>query len=212
MNIKAYDIRKIKYRDFNMDDANYSNYAPEDDKFIFIQDAIIETIYRDNRTGYVTISYGILGDSTMIQVQLVTLIVSRGTRIRDQFGRHLRFQDLRVGMFVDAVISSIMTRSYPPQSNAFIITVITPEVSYDVTVDRIIDIDPENNFLYTGDPNDILTQMRFVIMDSTVILDRRGNRIQLEDLRPDQVVRIEHAIFQTASIPPQTTAFLVQVL
>ena len=48
--------------------------------------------------------------------------------------------------------------------------------------------------------------------DSTIILDRRGNRIQLENLRPGQMVRIEHATFQTASIPPQTTAFRVQVL
>jgi len=115
-------------------------------------------------------------------------------------------------MLVDAVFSTIMTRSYPPQSNAFSITVKTPEMPYDVTVDRIIDIDLDNNFLYTGDPNDMLNQMRFVITDSTVILDRRGNRIQLENLRLGQMVRVEHATFQTASIPPQTTAFLVQIL
>jgi small nuclear ribonucleoprotein (snRNP)-like protein len=83
---------------------------------------------------------------------------------------------------------------------------------YNVTVDRIIDIDLDNNFLYTGDLNDMLKQMRFVITDSTVILDKYDNRIQLEDLGPGQMVRIEHAIFQTASIPPQTTAFLIQVL
>lgn len=195
-----------------MHDVNYYNYTPWDNEFIFAQDALIEDIYRDDRTGYVTISYDILGDSNMINMQLVTLIVSRGTRIRDQFGRHLRFQDLSVGMLVDAVFSSIMTRSYPPQSNAFSITVKTPEMPYNVTVDRIIDIDLDNNFLYTGDPNDVLSQMRFVITDSTIILDKRGNRTQLDDLRPGQMVRVEHAIFQTASIPPQTTAFRVQVL
>ncbi len=194
-----------------MDDVNYSNGAPGDDIFIFIQDGLIENIYRDNRTGYVTISYSLSEDFDM-NMQIVTLIVSRGTRIRDQFGRHLRFQDLREGMIVDAVISSIMTRSYPPQSNAFIITVKNSEIPYDVTVDRIIEVDLDNSFLYTGDPNDMLDQMRFVVTDSTIILDNRGNIIQLEDLRPGQMVRVEHAIFQTASIPPQTTAFLIQVL
>ncbi|GAA4292635.1 hypothetical protein GCM10023142_28100 [Anaerocolumna aminovalerica] len=194
-----------------MDDVNYSNGAPGDDIFIFIQDGLIENIYRDNRTGYVTISYSLSEDFDM-NMQIVTLIVSRGTRIRDQFGRHLRFQDLREGMIVDAVISSIMTRSYPPQSNAFIITVKNSEIPYDVTVDRIIEVDLDNSFLYTGDPNDMLDQMRFVVTDSTIILDNRGNMIQLEDLRPGQMVRVEHAIFQTASIPPQTTAFLIQVL
>ncbi len=194
-----------------MDDVNYSNGAPGDDIFIFIQDGLIENIYRDNRTGYVTISYSLSEDFDM-NMQIVTLIVSRGTRIRDQFGRHLRFQDLREGMIVDAVISSIMTRSYPPQSNAFIITVKNSEIPYDVTVDRIIEVDLDNSLLYTGDPNDMLDQMRFVVTDSTIILDNRGNMIQLEDLRPGQMVRVEHAIFQTASIPPQTTAFLIQVL
>ena len=189
-----------------------SDSMPWDDRFIFAQDALIENIYRDDRTGYVTISYGVLGNGNMINMQLVTLIVSLGTRIRDQFGRHLRFQDLRVGMIVDAMFSSAMTRSYPPQSNAFFIIVKTPEMPYNVTVDRIIGIDLDNNFLYTGDLNDMLKQMRFVITDSTVILDKYDNRIQLEDLGPGQMVRIEHAIFQTASIPPQTTAFLIQVL
>ena len=195
-----------------MDDVNYNNYTPWNNDFIFAQDALIEDIYRDDRTGYVTISYGILGESNMIHMQLVTLIVSQGTRIRDQYGRHLRFRDLEVGMLVDAVFSSIMTRSYPPQSNAFSITVKTPKVPFNVTVDRIIEIDTCNNFIYTGDPNDMLSQMRFVITDATIILDRRGNRTQLENLRPGQMVRIEHATFQTASIPPQTTAFRVQVL
>lgn len=195
-----------------MDEVNCCNNRPWNNKFILAQDALIESIYRDSRTGYVTISYGVLGDFNIVNMQIVVLIVSQDTRIRDQFGQHLRFRDLRVGMLVDAVFSTIMTRSYPPQSNAFSITVKTPEMPYDVTVDRIIDIDLDNNFLYTGDPNDMLNQMRFVITDSTVILDRRGNRIQLENLRLGQIVRVEHATFQTASIPPQTTAFLVQIL
>lgn len=55
-------------------------------------------------------------------------------------------------------------------------------------------------------------QMRFIVSDSTVMLDRRGNRINLRNLRPGMKVRVEHADFQTASIPPQTTAFRVQVL
>ncbi|HAQ40379.1 MAG TPA: hypothetical protein DCM73_05805 [Clostridiales bacterium] len=73
-------------------------------------------------------------------------------------------------------------------------------------------VDTDNSFLYTGNPNDIFSQMRFVITDATTIRDRRGRRIRLSDLRPGEFVRVEHAIFQTLSIPPQTTAFNVQVL
>ena len=80
------------------------------------------------------------------------------------------------------------------------------------TEDTVIEVDLANRFLYTGIPFDILSQMRFVVTDSTTIRDRRGRRIRLRDLRPGDFVRIEHANFMTMSIPPQTTAYDIQVL
>ncbi|NLP33663.1 MAG: hypothetical protein GX359_00485, partial [Clostridiales bacterium] len=44
------------------------------------------------------------------------------------------------------------------------------------------------------------------------ILDQNNNTIPLEAIQPGQLVRVEHAIFQTLSIPPQSPAYLVQVL
>lgn len=179
---------------------------------IFAEDAIIEEVFIDNRTGYVTISYGVMGEFCMVHMQLVTLIVSQDTIIRDQFGQTMSLRNLREGMIVDAEFSSAMTRSIPPQSRAFRITVINQNSSSNIKEDRVLSIDTINDFLYTGNANDIYSQMRFVITDSTMIMDRRGNRIRLRDIRPGQMVRVEHANFQTASIPPQTTAFSVQVL
>lgn len=179
---------------------------------IFVQDAIIEEIVIDNRTGFVTISYGVMGDRCMVFMQLVTLVVGRDTVIRNQFGQDLSLRDLREGMIVDAEFSSAMTKSIPPQSRAFRITVIRQNDSISITEDRILSVDTNNGFFYTGDANDMLSQMRFVVNNETRIMDRRGNRIRLRDLRPGQLVRVEHANFQTMSIPPQTTAFTVQVL
>jgi hypothetical protein len=179
---------------------------------IFVQDAIIEEIVIDNRTGFVTISYGVMGDRCMVFMQLVTLVVGRDTVIRSQFGQDLSLRDLREGMIVDAEFSSAMTKSIPPQSRAFRITVIRQNDSISITEDRILSVDTNNGFFYTGDANDMLSQMRFVVNNETRIMDRRGNRIRLRDLRPGQLVRVEHANFQTMSIPPQTTAFTVQVL
>lgn len=176
-----------------------------------VQNAIIEEISADDRTGYVTISYGVMGDSCMVHVNIVKLIVGSDTIIRDKFGRKMMFRDLREGMVVDAEFSSMMTRSIPPQARAFRITVIAQD-NHMVRIDMVLGTDTSNGFLYTGNPNDIYSQMRFVINDATIIRDRRGNRIGLGDLRPGQTVRVEHANFQTMSIPPQTTAFAVQVL
>ncbi|MDF2474237.1 MAG: hypothetical protein K0R21_2019 [Anaerocolumna sp.] len=183
-----------------------------DDGSIRVQDAIIEEINFIDRIGHVTISYGIPGDFNMIHMELVTLIVSQDTVIRNESGRSLSMRDLREGMLVDAVFSSAMTMSIPPQARAFRITVKNSVNPYDVTVDNVLRVDTRNNFLYTGTLNDRASQIRFVITNATVILDRRGRRINLRDLRVGETVRVEHANFMTRSIPPQTTAFRVHVL
>jgi len=199
-------------------DNFYKNYEIEAlrrrsrrNDIIFADDAIIEEIFIDNRTGFVTISYGVMGEFCMVHMELVTLIVNQDTLIRDQFGQSMSLRDLREGMIVDAEFSSAMTRSIPPQARAYRITVINQQ-NPNITEDFVVSVDTNNGFLYTGNANDIYSQMRFVITDSTMIMDRRGNRIRLRDLRPGQRVRVEHANFQTMSIPPQTTAFVVQVL
>jgi len=179
---------------------------------IIAENAVIENISTDNRTGYVTISYGVMGEFCMIHMELVTLVVNRDTIIRDQFGKTLSLRDLSEGMIVDAEFSSAMTRSIPPQATAFRITVVNNNSNAQVTEGRVLDIDLNNRFLYAGNPNDRYSQIRFVITDSTVIRDRRGRQIRLMDLRPGDFVRVEHANFMTMSIPPQTTAFNVQVL
>ena len=196
-----------------MDDFLVSDQRrrPPVNNVIRAENAFIENISADNRTGYVTISYGVMGEFCIIHMEMVTLVVNRDTIIRDQFGQNLSFSDLREGMIVDAEFSAAMTRSIPPQARAYRITVINQNNSQ-ITEGRVLSVDTRNNFFLTGNPNDIYSQMRFVVSDSTVIRDRRGRQIRLRDLRPGELVRVEHANFQTMSIPPQTTAFNVQVL
>jgi len=197
-----------------MDDFLVSNQRmrPSENNVIMVENAFIENISANNRTGYVTISYGVMGEFNMVHMEMVTLVVNRDTIIRDQFGQTLSFSDLREGMIVNAEFSSAMTRSIPPQSRAFRITVINQNSNSQITEGRVLSVDNNNGFFLTGNPNDIYSQMRFVVSDSTVIRDRRGSQIRLRDLRPGELVRVEHANFQTMSIPPQTTAFNVQVL
>ncbi len=193
-----------------MDDMVTEQRRRDRDNVITAENAFIESVNTDNRTGYVTISYGIMGDFCMMHVQVVTLVVGNDTILLDQFGQPISLGDLREGMMVYAEFSSAMTRSIPPQARAFRIIVV--DNNFSVTEDRVAYVDSVNNFLYTGNPNNINTQMRFVITDATIIKDRRGRLIRLRDLRPGDFVRVEHAVFQTASIPPQTTAFNVRVL
>ena len=99
------------------------------------------------------------------------------------------------------------------KTNAFLIMVQKrrPQIEIATSIGRIASIDAANGFLYTGNPNDINSQVRYVVSNST-FSDPSGRPITLSSLRPSQRVRITHATTQTASIPPQTIAFHVQLL
>lgn len=197
----------------NRNQCDLCNRPPLPNDVIRVEDAVIEDVFiNNNRAGNVTIAYGVMDHLRITHMNIVVLLVSANTIIQDRFGRTLTLRNLRKGMLVDASFSSAMTRSYPPQSNAFRITVVGENEHFNVTVGRVLNVDNKNNFLTTGTPNNVASVIRFVITDATRIMDRRGNRISLRNLRPGQTVRVEHATFQTLSIPPQTTAFRVQVL
>jgi hypothetical protein len=197
---------------------DYTDAAPigiisQSGNFLRVDNALVEEVFTSNgRTGYILISYGIQDQYYITQINLLRLNVGWDTVIINQFGEASNLYDIRKGMRIDAEFSSAMTRSIPPQSRAFRIIVRTAETAVNVTTDRVVGTDVNNGFLYTGNPYDISDQMRFVISNATIILDRNGNQIRLRAIRPGELVRVEHAIFQTLSIPPQTTAFRVQLL
>lgn len=208
-----YDVQELRMRNWQRELARDILFGSNRNRnTITAEDAFIESIDRDNRTTYVTISYGVPGNWNMVNMELVRLVVDRNTVIRDMFGNALNPRDLREGMRIDAVFSSAMTRSIPPQSRAYRITVIGESGDFAFTEGRVMEVDTRNGFLLTGNPFDPMSQIRFVVTDSTTIRDRRGRTIRLRDLRPGDFVRVMHATFMTMSIPPQTTAFEIQVL
>lgn len=189
------------------------NNMMERDNIITVHDAVITSIRRAQGNGYVTIEYP-ASRGHMARTQVVTLVTGRNTRIRDQFGNSIGLRNLREGMIVNARFSSMMTRSQPPQSRAFSINVLKENESSFFDEGRVLDVESSRgfNYLLTGHEDNIYSQTRYTITNVTLIVDRRGNPIPLRAIRPGQFVRIERAAFQTMSIPPQTTAFTVQVL
>lgn len=179
-----------------------------------IDNALIEEVFCfNNSIGHILISYAVPEANQTTSIQTLRLNIGRNTVILNMFGQRVDACQLRKGMWINAVFSSRMTRSIPPQANAFLLLVRrNPRPQTNTTDGRIASIDLRNRFLFTGNPNDINSQIRFTVTDDTVILNRFGNPISLRALRPGQMVRINHANFQTASIPPQTTAFRIQVI
>ena len=197
---------------------NRTSSAPQDiyylgDTIIHVENVPIEEVAANtDRTGYILISFGVSDENNVIYMQEISLKVGNNTVIIDEVGRTLNLYDLRKGMRIDADFSSAMTRSIPPQSNAYRIVALQEEASVNITTDRVVRVDLKNGFLLTGNPYDMYDQMIFNISNETVILDQNNNAFPLEEIRPGQLVRVEHAIFQTLSIPPQSPAYRVQVL
>lgn len=180
-----------------------------------INNALVEESFcSNNSNGYIVVSYSVHRANNITMIEHIRLNLNRNTVILNAFGQRLCTCCINEGMWVNAVFSGRMTRSIPPQANALFITVTQrrPQPPSAVTTDRIAYIDTDNRFLYTGNPNDISDQTRYVITGATTITDRNGRPVRLNNLRPGQMVRITHANFQTASIPPQTTAFHIQIL
>jgi hypothetical protein len=184
------------------------------DMVIHAENAVIEEVTaKTEKTGYVLISYSVSDESNAIYMQEVRLNVVNNTIIMEENGVSLHLQDLTQGMRIDADFSAAMTRSIPPQSDAYRIVVLQEETPmYYTTTDRVVSVDTNNGLLLTGNPYDIYDQMVFNISDETEILDQNNNTIPLEAIQPGQMVQVEHAIFQTLSIPPQSPAYLVQIL
>lgn len=182
-----------------------------------INNALVEEASCLNASnGYIILSYSAPAANQMVTIQTIRLNVGRNTVILNSSGQNLSLCRIRKGMWVNAVFSSRMTRSIPPQANAYLIVVRraaqSPNLPSAVTTDRIVSVDTRGGFLTTGNPFNPNRQTRFVMSNATPVTDQLGRSVGIRALRPGQLVRITHANFQTASIPPQTTAYRIQIL
>lgn len=185
------------------------------DTFVEIQRGRIDEITRDNRNTLVTVSYnddrGRDRDRNRLEQQ-IRLVINNRTFIFDEFGNTIRPSELQRGMTINAIVSSAMTRSIPPQATAYVIRVIRRPVSDNVITGRIIDIDRNSRMFTTITGNNPASIIRFSVPNNTPIFDMEGRPMGFSRLFPGLRVRVRHANFMTASIPPQTTAFEVRVI
>ena len=190
---------------------NFSPQSAQNRNVIRVFAAVIQEIFRERGTAFVTVSYSDCIGCTGAR-NSVRLVVNQETDIYDERGRNIPSSELQRGMTVDASFSSAMTRSNPPQSQAFFIRVTGRANQTVTTTGRIVEVNARNNFILVLQSQNPASAIRFNISNDTVILDPFGRRTPLSSLIPGLRVRVEHASFMTASIPPQTTAFNIRVI
>lgn len=176
-----------------------------------ISNGIIEDITTKNNSTLVTISYTDRANNRRPD-QTVRLAAGRNTTILDEMGNMVPVSTLTTGMIVNAAFSNAVTRSIPPQAAAFLIRIIRRPIPDQSITGRILEIDRENRSFTTISDRNPTSITRFNVPRNTPIFDTGGRTMNFSRLMPGMRVRVRHAAFMTASIPPQTTAFDVRVL
>ena len=176
-----------------------------------ISNAIIEDITSERNNTFVTVTYTARQNNRRNE-QTVRLVVGPRTIILNANGNPVRANALRVGMTINAAISSAMTRSIPPQSTAYLIRIVGRQRPDNITIGNILEVDRNARSFTTISDRDFSTIIRFNVPENAMIFDRLGRPMNFSRLTPGMRVRVRHAEFMTASIPPQTTAFEVRVL
>ena len=167
------------------------------DAITTITDGVIEEISSDNNTTFLTVTYSECTSCPGAD-QSVRLAVGNNTLILNENGFPMQARALEEGMTINAAFSSAMTRSIPPQSPAYVIRVVNRPMA-------------ENSQTTIGNRN-LSSIVRFNVPEDARIFDRSGRPMDFSRLIPTMMVKVRHANFMTASIPPQTTAFDIWVL
>ncbi len=178
---------------------------------INVSDAVIDSVDFNRGNRFVTITYDECVNCRQSE-QTVRLNITDNTMIFDERGNTIPARDLRAGMTVNAAFSSAMTRSIPPQSNAVMIRIVRRPMEDRTTEGRILEIDRRNRSFTTISGNNLSSVIRFNVPMDARVLDIAGRPMDFGRLTPGMRVRVRHAAFMTASIPPQTTAFEVRVI
>ncbi len=179
---------------------------------VHINNGIIENITPDGRNTLLTVNY-VTRSNNRSSEQRIVLVANHNTTLLNEKGFPAPLRTLNVGMTIDAVASAAMTRSIPPQTNAFLIRIVSrPLPDTMVTTGRIIDIDRRNRSFTTIQNENPSSVIQFNVPENAIIGDRNGRTIDFSRLNSGMRVRVRHAAFMTASIPPQTTAFEIRVL
>lgn len=179
--------------------------------FISISNGTIEEISSERGTTFVTVTYVERRNNRRTE-QTVRLVVNSRTVIFQANGRPVQANALRVGQTIDATISAAMTRSIPPQSTAYIIVIVRRPQSNNMTTGRILEVDRRNRSFTAVTDREASGVIRFNVAENARIVDSMGRTVNFSRLSPGMRVRVRHADFMTASIPPQTTAFEIWIL
>ncbi|MGC4019140.1 MAG: hypothetical protein QM793_07890 [Muricomes sp.] len=181
---------------------------------LVVKNALVENVVTlFGESSHLLISYTVGESDEVTFVELLRLNINSNTVLMDSSGARICICDIHKGVWISSIFSPVMTRSIPPQSNAFLIIVQTDSpCTLRVVNHEVIMTDIGNSFLYTKDPDNTNNEIIFTLSPSTQIRDKTGTPVTLDALYTGDMVKVIHANIQTASIPPQSPAVYIQLI
>lgn len=193
---------------------DYRGTTTQHGNIMVVENVLVEFTFNAIGEGsYLLISYISPGTNMMQFIELLRLNINKNTVILDYSGFPTDFSAIRKGMYVDAIYSPVLTRSNPPQSSAFLIVIKTDhQATLGFTMDQIIEVDIDNNCLYTGSADDTGNRIKFTISDKTFIRDQTGVPADIHSPQPGQSARIIHAALKNNGTPQEIAALYIQLI
>lgn len=176
-----------------------------------ITNGTIEEIFPERNNTLVTVVYQ-EGIGNRREEKRIRMVVSSTTIIINTDNMTAPQEDLKVGMKINAIVSNVMSRSIPPQAEAYFIEILEESSEENLVRGRILEIDQgKRNFTMIYEGNFCMA-IKFNVPQGTPITDSMGRSIGFRSLTPGMRVEVRYGNFTTASIPPQTTAKEIKVL
>lgn len=156
----------------------------------------------------------LVGDSKKENEQL-ELILSDKTKLKDQYGKNITFDNLKVGQKVK-IEHSIYSTGTTVQVKVFSIQILDNKDDLLIENATVENVDIKNNNItinYKVQYNNktYVETMILLIDKDTKIKDASGKTISTKDLKKGMVIDVKHAAISTLSLPAQTLAYIINV-
>jgi len=171
--------------------GNYRSYQQISADVVSIRDAVIEDYIYERRSIIMTVSYFVMENRRPAKKN-ISLILSPATVLKQSNGNSMNVRQLKIGMKINALVSSTVTKSTPPQTKVYMITVVGGErKKVSICTGKIVEFDQMHREISVVPLGNRNRRMKFPLERKTIVLNREGGRMNYLMLKPEMLVRIE---------------------
>lgn len=143
----------------------------------------------------------------------VKLVIDNKTEIVNEKGQKLSTKDLKEGIKVNAYYGPAVTRSLPPMSVAQKIVVMDEKLGAVEIQGKIAEVkESKDGIMALIEGKGVNRQVNLVIDNKTEVVNEKGKKLSIKDLKKGVTVKASYGPAVTASLPPISAAQKIVVM